>query len=137
LASSAFNWYATLDGDTRPTASPISRTLGGYPYRSTQSRMNSRIRRWRAVRSAVTRSGKWLTAVTERSCGASAARARLGVRRRMAAEELAASGLMFWCCRLVRSSVDTSALLVGQCRGPARGASRSRNATVGMVVCPG
>jgi hypothetical protein len=36
--------FDTDDGDRNPTASPISRVLGAYPYRTTQSRMATRIR---------------------------------------------------------------------------------------------
>ena len=41
--SSTLSWWATEDGDFSPAAWPISRTLGGYPRRSTESRMTCRI----------------------------------------------------------------------------------------------
>src|SRR5436305_1028803 len=41
---SASRWAWTVDGEANPTASAISRTLGGYPRSSTVDRMNSRIR---------------------------------------------------------------------------------------------
>ena len=44
------SWCLTLDGLVRPTASPISRMLGGYPRDSTDDRMVSSTSRWRAVR---------------------------------------------------------------------------------------
>ena len=39
----------TLDDEVRPTASPISRTVGGYPRSRTVSEMNRRMRSCRAV----------------------------------------------------------------------------------------
>ena len=43
------SWAWTLELEVRPTASPISRTVGGYPRSWTVFRMNSTIRRCRAV----------------------------------------------------------------------------------------
>ncbi len=50
LRSRTVSWWATLDVDASPVASQISRMLGGYPRRSTDSRMISRIARCRVVR---------------------------------------------------------------------------------------
>src|SRR5690606_28941876 len=41
--SSWFSWWVTLDSDLRPTASPISRMLGGYPWRAIDRWITSRI----------------------------------------------------------------------------------------------
>lgn len=43
--SKVASWLWTLDEDVKPTASPISRTVGGYPRSLTVSEMKSRIRR--------------------------------------------------------------------------------------------
>src|SRR5438105_5624227 len=50
LDCSASRWVWTVEGEASPTASAISRTLGGYPRASTVDRMNSRIRFWRGPR---------------------------------------------------------------------------------------
>ncbi len=44
LSSKAFRCFDTVDVDRSPTASAISRVLGGHPCPSTQSRIVSRIR---------------------------------------------------------------------------------------------
>src|SRR5699024_2151447 len=43
------NWCATDDVEVSPTASPISRMLGGYPRSVTEVRITSRMMRWRSV----------------------------------------------------------------------------------------
>ncbi len=56
LSSRLARCLDTDDGDRSPTASPISRVLGEYPYRVDQSRMATRIRCWRTGRVEVSRS---------------------------------------------------------------------------------
>src|ERR1700761_2291681 len=47
--ASVRNWWPTDEVDVRPTASPISRMLGGYPRLVTDARITSRMVRWRGV----------------------------------------------------------------------------------------
>src|SRR4051794_14809475 len=64
---SVSRWLCTVEGDVRPTASPISRTDGGKPRTCCCVTMNSRIDRWRSVSSssfavmALLRTGVWET----------------------------------------------------------------------------
>ena len=50
IFSSDARWLCTVDGEVRPTASPISRTLGGYPRSRMLVSITSRMPRWRGVR---------------------------------------------------------------------------------------
>src|SRR5215210_2388408 len=47
-------WACTVDDEARPTALPMSRTVGGYPYFAEYRLMNSKISCWRLVRSRST-----------------------------------------------------------------------------------
>ena len=49
MRSRVRSWCATEEVEVRPTASPISRMLGGYPRSVTEARMTSRTFRWRSV----------------------------------------------------------------------------------------
>src|SRR4051795_8584935 len=44
-------WACTVDEDASPTALPMSRTVGGYPYLAEYRLMKSKISCWRFVRS--------------------------------------------------------------------------------------
>lgn len=56
LSSRLARWRDTDDDDRRPTASPIWRVLGAYPYRTTQSWIMARIRCWRRGSAEASRS---------------------------------------------------------------------------------
>src|SRR3954453_6936958 len=64
-------WACTVEDEARPTALPMSRTVGGYPYLAEYFLMKSKISCWRFVRSLpmsmrlLAHVGRWVEHVFE------------------------------------------------------------------------